>query len=267
MKIESDSVYITKSNFESIIHDLGAKDSASVDYSKLYTKDLSFIFSTKEMRPLFNIMKSYEDVDFLKDMFIKVQPKKDTQSYVFEGGAPAYHYHSDCPRLHSKFQNLKIPPEIKHSGRAYKFRDFCKKNMDLLDNNPEEFYKKMDAVFILKNPPEYLEYANSGLQNIENMDLEQLCREMDNLLEDAKNFMNRNESTYKTIKALGYGTHVVEEAKNPGNPLHTWHNKFKVNLKKFLKAYYRVKLNPELKFDGKLMEQIGFHPCSHCRPK
>jgi len=267
MKIKSDSVYITKSNFESIVHDLGVKDSASFDYSKLYIKDLSFILSTKEMRPLFNIMKSYENVDFLEDMFIKVQPKKDTQSYVFEGGAPAYHYDPGCPRLHSKFRNLEIPPEIKYSGRVNNFRDFCKKNMDLLESNPKEFYKRMDAVFILKNPPEYLEYANSGLQNIDNMDLEQLCREIDKLLEDAKNFMNINEPTYKTIKSLGYGTHAVDEAKIPGNPLYIWHNKFKANLKKFLKAYYRVKLNPELKFSGKLMEQLGFHSCNHCRPK
>ena len=63
---------------------------------------------------------------------------------------------------------------------------------------------------------------------------------------------------------MGYGTHVVNEAKEPGHPLYIWHNEYKNQLKDLLKTYFRVKFNGDLKFEGHLLVQLGFKPCRQC---
>ncbi|SDO42156.1 hypothetical protein SAMN04487951_12623 [Vreelandella arcis] len=37
-----------------------------------------------------------------------------------------------------------------------------------------------------------------------------------------------------------------------------------MGLKNLLEEYFRIKFNPELKFDGNLLEYLGFIPCKSC---
>jgi hypothetical protein len=260
------NAYITRSNFEKIFSNINLEKQNKENYALLYGKDISFIFSTKEMDFLFSVMKSYEDANFLSGKYLKLERKEDTRSFVFEGGVPAYHFDKKCEKLKSNFINLEIPIEIKNSGKTEEFRKFCRANINILENDPGGFFKKLEIIFHLKNPPTQFGYNNSGREDVENMDLNELKEKIDQIIDGAHQFKNKDDYTLNLIKSKGYGTHIVPEAKEKGNPLNTWHVEYKKELKKFLIVYYRVKLNPELVFSGLLLEQIGFVPCNQCKP-
>ncbi|WP_188630997.1 hypothetical protein, partial [Oceanisphaera marina] len=193
-------------------------------------------------------------------------PPQDTKKYVFEGGNPTYHTNKKCERFTSNFINLEIPPEIADKGdeSIKRFRAFCKENMDLLVSDESRFKERLSIHFLLKNPPNKISHNNSGSVEFQNLSLEELESLIDQLLEDADAFRNRDKDTAKLIRNKGYGTDRAKEAKIEGNPLFIWHNKYKTNLKRLLQEYFRVKLNPDLKFEGELLEQLGFKPCHNC---
>jgi hypothetical protein len=257
--------YITRSNFDRILRSLDQKSFENPEYSLLFEKDISFILTTKEMDILYSAMKAYEDLSFISENYRKIS-NIDTGSYAFEGGFPAYHYDPGCERIKSDFVNLEIPVEIKKLSKVEEYRDFCKNNRDLIKNNLPVFYKKLEAKFFLKNPPSRINYDNSGRAEIENMNLEELKDKANEIIESAHEFKNQSEENIKIINNKGYGTHKIPEAKVKGSVLYIWHNKYKQELKKILKQYYRVRLNASLKFEGDLLEQLGFIPCSMCKP-
>ena len=40
--------------------------------------------------------------------------------------------------------------------------------------------------------------------------------------------------------------------------------KSKTNLKYLLIEYYKIKINPDLSIEGKILDNFGFKPCSNC---
>ena len=88
--------------------------------------------------------------------------------------------------------------------------------------------------------------------------------QIEELLTEADLFRNSNQNTFRIIREKGYGAHTALEAKDPSSPLYTWHNTYKVPIKDLLMHYFRVKFNPNLGFDGHLLDQLGFKPCSNC---
>jgi hypothetical protein len=165
------------------------------------------------------------------------------------------------------FTNLTIPIEIQDKGDVAieKYREFVKEYRGLLEESESRFLDKLEVHFLLKNRPKSVKFQNSGTQEFSNCDLSELKMEMDKLIHSAKNFMNSSDEVFKIIKDRGFGTHKVKEAKQSGHPLHSWHT-FKIELKGILRQYYRIRFNPELKFEKSLLEQIGFHACHECKP-
>ena len=43
-----------------------------------------------------------------------------------------------------------------------------------------------------------------------------------------------------------------------------YNNKFKKPLKNLLKNYFRIKNNPDLKMEDRILEELGFVPCGNC---
>ena len=258
-----EAVFITNSNESKIVSKIDLRGSPK-DFDCLYDKSISFMLSIPEL----NLLHIYKELcSHPKEAFsaYKKLHKKDTKRFVWEGGTPAYHFKDDCTRLNSEFTNLSIPVEIQEKGvmEIEKFREFVKKYKELLDENESKFLEKLETRFFLKNPPKSVKFQNSGVHTFENCDLSKLKSQIDSLIETAKNFRDSDEEILKLIKDLGYGTHKVKEAKDPKNPLYEWHN-LKTKLKTLLRQYYRVKFNPELKFEKNLLEQIGFQACKEC---
>ena len=260
----SDAVYITKSNGLKIVSDLGLNGTKE-EFECLYDKSISFILSTPELNLLHIYKKLCSHPKDAFSAFKKVQ-KRDTKQFVWEGGSPAYHYTKNCTRLNSEFTNLTIPIEIQEKGdfEIEKFRIFVKEFKGLLEQNESKFLDKLEVHFLLKNRPKSVKFHNSGVEGFVNYDLSELKEKIDKVIDSSIGFMNSDKETLKLIKSKGFGTHKLKEAKDPDHKLYTWHN-FKIELKELLRQYYRVRFNPELKFEKSILDQIGFHPCKECK--
>jgi hypothetical protein len=254
--------YITMSNWNKVlkrIDVLGELD------KELYFGDLSRILSGRELRFLAKAKKALQNVDFASDVHIRMKTKEDTKTWAFEGGSSSYHSSSSCPRLVANYVNLEIPPEIKHKGDAAiaKFRDFCKQHKAQLEEDEPRFRIRLEANFILRTPPQKIYKDNSGSEEQLNLDLAECETRIDKLLRDAEKFRGI-EGNEKIIKDKGYGTDRCKEALQEGSILYIWHNNYKSTLKSYLITYFRVKFNPDLSFEGKLLASLGFSPCHSC---
>lgn len=261
--IESAEVYITKSNFQNLVFQK-ANDKRS--FEDLYKTDLSTILTVPELALLQVFKDAYEHPEDFLTHYKKRKAPVDTKKWVFEGSRPAYHCNLQCERLNSAYLNLEIPEEIRYKGdeEIRKFRAFTKEHISLLTNDEARFLIKLELRFGLKNPPQSVKKDNSSSNLVENYSLEELEQEIDSLLVDAEKFRHSSESVRKIINDKGYGTNRLKEASVEGHPLNLWHNKYKQPLKSRLQEYFKVKLNKELKFEGKLLDQLGFVSCKSC---
>lgn len=263
--VHADRSFITKNNCLRIVRKLDYSRDAK-DLEDLYKKKLWHILSTPELALLSIFKEACENPDLVFEAYKRIEEKKDTKKWVWEGGAPAYHSTPSCEKLNSDYRNMEIPAEIEHRGDSEisRFREFFSANRVLLETDEPRFIKKLAAYFFLKTVPKFIISNNSGVNNIDNINLEDLEDRIDLLLIDAEEFRNRDESTKLKIERQGYGTHKIREAREPGSVLHIWHNKYKKELKNLLCHYFRIKFNPEFGFNGMLLDNLGFKRCACC---
>jgi len=57
---------------------------------------------------------------------------------------------------------------------------------------------------------------------------------------------------------LPYSDEAIKEL------LYEYHKEIKIQLKRLLVQYFKVRYNPELSFDKRLLEELGFKPCQSC---
>ncbi len=268
---------ITKSNLNSIIsslEEIGQSD--SIDNNAIYKWPVYFLSPVE-------IKKITRQREFLKDPenILKVYKKRvtvDSKQFVFEGMKPSYHTDSDCQNLKSKYNNYEIPAEIKERGddEINKFRIWFKKNQIDLEEKPDLFVMKLKIAFSLDVVPLAVVYDNSGITEIDNLNLNDLEQRMDNILKLAGNFYKDNPDkqtvlrrfqkytflAYKTEPIKNNDTQLTDEQLK--SLLFEYDMKFKKPFKDLLLQYYMVKFNPELKFNGLLLEQLGFKICQNC---
>jgi len=269
--------FITKSNFNSIFYELEfvMKDDTNLNFS-LYKKEFYFL-SKIEQATLANqreVLKSPENI-------IKIYKKLkrvDTFTYVFEGLTPAYHKDKLCPNLGSKFINFQIPLPIREKGESevLRFRSWFKENGHYLETKPDLFIAKLEIAFDVKINPEAIEIENSGIKEIENLNLNQLEERINDYLRAASKFYNDNPDKQQIIRRFQKLTFLYKRKDAiTGNDtnlsdrelksfLKEYDIKFKKPVMDLLLQYYMVQYNPELDFDGKLLEQLGFKPCIQC---
>ncbi|MFA4869220.1 MAG: hypothetical protein WC623_13525 [Pedobacter sp.] len=268
--------YITKSNASRIIRE--------IDFGKIknfegdvYGQRIN-LFSLKDKNILLAISKLYSNPDeFVNSKYEKIE-NIDTLSYVFEGGQPAYHAKLDCPKLISTFRNYEIPQEIKDKGKeeVLRFRKWFNENKSLLEK-PDTYVMRLQAAFGIKRSAEEFEVGNSGVQENENLDLEDLTLKIDTLLAEIQeyynkasdykkyvidNFIKSTSMAYTSYSFKNNSTKYTDEVLKKF--LKQYDKAFKRPLKKLLRNYYRVKFNPNLKFEGAILEQLGFKKCAHC---
>ncbi|MCP9754800.1 hypothetical protein EGI26_06445 [Lacihabitans sp. CCS-44] len=212
----------------------------------------------------------------------------DTFKLVFESEQPpSYHENHSCERLASKFKNFEIPFEIKvraneqggeelEKAQVQKFRNWFKQNLELYQNDPAEFLKKLDIDWNVQRKVSEIDKENSGVKEIENYDLQELEREIDKIISEAGRFFVTNPDKQAIIRRfqkltfLAYSTkEIYSNDTGLSDPelkefLMKYDLSYKKPLKRLLLEYYRVKYNPELSFQGKLLEQLNFRPCSSC---
>ena len=266
--------YITQFNALRMLRSI---ENVGIETGEIYEKPI-YVFNNLEVQQLLRARALFEDVEFLDGKMFNPIVTKDKLLYVFEGSKPRYHSNLECKRLALDFQNFEIPEEIKEKGlqEINRFRLWFKENKELLEK-PDVFDMRLSAAFGLRHKIKHVNYDNSGYTEVENLDLYQVKNSIEDLLNEIDEYY-RNSSdrkkkviykyrkrTYLAYKSepipdndTGYADETIKEF------LKKYDQKFKVPLRKLLINYYRARFNQNLKFEGYLLEQLGFLPCLTC---
>lgn len=287
--------YITKSNSKRILTKLKLSDIGEIA-GEVYKKPIFFLskWETKYLLLMKSLLKEPEKfaIEVYRPVF-----NKDTFNYIYESEQPpSYHSNKECDRLTAKFKNFEVPSEIKARvrERAEKegksnieieklekqqvgiFRAWFKDNFEIFNNDTEAFLKKLDARWNVHRNVSEIERDNSGVEIKENLDLGQLEIEIDKIISEAGRFFNQNTDKQQIIRRfqkLTFLAYKKEEIYNNDTELSDdelkeflleYDSKFKKPIKNLLIDYYRVKYNPDLSFEGKLLERLNFRACSVC---
>jgi hypothetical protein len=267
--------YITVSNSFRILKNINFD---KIDLNGSVYKIPIYFLSYYEINRLLGIKELLKNPsDFISECYIEVE-NIDTLSYVYEGGTSAYHSKANCKILNSNYINFEIPELIKEKGKEeiFRFREWFKKNKYLL-KDPEKFVFRLQMAFGVIMNTNSIDYGNSGISEKENLNLEELEKRIDNIISEAgQYFKNANEEKKEILKKYQKYTYLAYSKKRLKNNdsrfsddtiknfLKQYDNHFKKPIIDLLKEYYRVLYNPELKFDGDLLEQLGFRPCGCC---
>jgi hypothetical protein len=269
--------YITISNSLKILKNLDFE--AIGDFGgDVYVKPIYFFSKYEENNLLFlkQLLKNPEK--FIKEYYVPIVVT-DNFKYVYEGTQPAYHFYSGCDRLISNYKNFEIPEEIRKRSKEeiLRFRKWFKVNEYLLEK-PEIFAARLHLAFNVMVNPKEIDYANSGVEVKENLNLEELEKRINQYLSDAGVFFrSANEEKkeilrkYQKYTFLAYTSKKLKNNTTPfddqtiKNILKQYDIRFKRPVKELLIEYYRIKHNPDLKFEGQLLEQLGFKPCAACQ--
>lgn len=287
--------YITKANSKRILRKINLNDIPDIE-GKVYKKPIYFLskWETKYLLLMQSLLKEPEK--FAIEVYHPVV-NKDTFQYVYESEQPpSYHSNINCERLNSKFKNFEIPFEIKERVRdlAIKegkteqeiielekqqvevFRKWFKDNFELFNSDTEEFLKKLDVRWNIQRNVNEIERDNSGVETIENLDLNELESEIDKIISEAGRFFVNNKDKQHIIRRfqkltfLAYrkGSIEINNTELSDDELKQFLLEYDTNFKKPIKElliqYYRVKYNPDLSFEGQLLERLNFRSCSVC---
>lgn len=263
-------VFITQAKLKSIVSKLyWMPDANRVDVPELQIElEIKKLLSQQEIRLLavYQLMCQEPNEAFMKFQKVNLQMREKSKM-LFVAETSAYHCDSSCSTLNNEYENFELPPEViarNNPQEIARIRAFAKENKALLIENEERFIFKLQANFGLKKGIKKIVLPNSGVAETENYNLPSILDAITKLLAQAEEYRNRDRETSNIIYRLGYATHIRREANDPDHPLYVWHHTYKSQLKALLQTYFRLKFNPELKFEGALLEQLGFKPCSRC---
>jgi hypothetical protein len=287
--------FITKANSKRILRKVNINAIPDI-YDDVYKEPIN-CFSRWEIKNLL-VMKS-----FLKNpekFFIEIYDpiiNSDTFTYIFESEqSPSYHSSINCPRLKSKFRNFVIPFEIRDrvskrllaegknqeeindavKTQIDRFREWFKINIDLFNNEPEGFLTKLDREWNVLRNPEEIERDNSGAESIDNLNLEELELEIGKIMENAGKYFVNNKDKQNIIRRFQKLTFLAYKAEEIDINdtalsdedlkafLKEYDEQFKRPIKELLIQYYRIQYNPDLSFEGDLLEKLNFRCCSAC---
>lgn len=268
--------YLTKSNSLRIIAKIDFRQIGNLE-GEVYKKPIYF-FSNYEINNLLGLRELLKDPEkFIKEYYVPVE-NADSFRYVYEGSKPAYHSKPNCERLNSNYRNFEIPEEIRNRGaeEVQNFRTWFKKNQYLLEKI-DVFVARLQIAFGVIMDPKSIDYKNSGVEVKENLNLEELEIRINKYISDAGKYFNQADNKKKEIirrfqknTYLAYSSKEIE-SNNTGFSddvikkfLKEYDAHFKRPIKDLLLEYYRVLHNPDLKFEGNLLEQLGFRPCGIC---
>lgn len=262
--------FITKSNAKSILFEIDLLKVGNIPTDGIYPGDLSAL-SESERRWLAAGKMFYEDFEFFVKYAYKKKAKPvDTRRYVYEGRMPSYHADRTCGNLLSDYFNFAIPVEIQNQGKdgVDIFRVWFRANEQLLQVDTPRFITRMELEFRLRNPPTVtsLEAPNSGIEEIQNLSLDQIRDDIDTLLEDAEKMRSSGDQSSRIIRLYGNLAHKPFDDEETNRILKEWLS-LKQKIKSMLLEYFKVSFNPDLRFEGMLLDQLGFSQCRSCHLK
>jgi hypothetical protein len=271
-------VYITQSNAARILRkfefDLDVPLSCKIYEISIY------MFNKYEQQYLlkYQVLMQHPEL-FVNGRYQKIQ-REDSYRYIYENYVPAYHYSIKCERLHSDYQNFWIPDEIKEQGKEKieEFRSWFQKNSYLRATEKSDvFNMRMFHAFKIKEVHS-VSHKNSGIAEIENLNLAELKEKLDSLIKEAGRFYYQSAKNKLILKKYQKRTYLLKKEAEPLEDndtefsdedikafLESYNDKFKKPIIHYLQEYYRIKYNPDLAMESSLLDALGFQPCNVCR--
>lgn len=270
-------VHITRANSKQILSKVDFKKS---DFKgNIYKIPIDF-FNRYEEQNLLAFRALMENPNLFYELYCKIDKYYDDKIFVFQNAIPAYHMYKCCPNLHANFFNYYIPNEIKERGDSeiQKYRSWFKEVAYLLESGDdlktEIFLERCRLRFNLNSKPQICNKNNSGIYEIENLDLEKLEDRINSLLCESNEFFEKSSLHSKVLGLYSKNSYLVrnfESFNHMGVGVNAtksivseFDRCYKMPIYYLLKEWYRVKFNPELTFEGHLLDQLGFNPCRHC---
>lgn len=268
--------FITEHNSRRILRSL---DLNKIDITQVIYKQKIYFLNRRECASLL----AYKDLmmhpeETIHEMYVKVE-LKDNERFVFnEQHAPCYHNNQDCEKLRSEYTNWLIPDAIIAKGpiAVERFRSWFKQNIHLLDADPDVFQMRIFMAFGVRVRLEEIKFANSGVVEKTNWDLDTLEDAIDARLREAGRYYYASDKNTVILRQYSRATFLAHSSapladNNTGFSdadvkafLLDYENQFKHPIINMLYDYYRLKFNPELEMEGNLLDMLGFKPCSSC---
>ena len=257
--------YITMANAKAMYDGIDLQKLGNVDTDQVFSADLSKILSANEQRWLVAARMLYEDFAlFIEHAYSKDRRTSDGLRFARKKAPPAYHLDHRCDNLHSDFEEFLIPVEVDSRGDAEveRFRAWFLKHEELLARNPDAFIARAVIEFRLNGPKsmELVIKPNSGVTEVRNVRLDTINAKIGMLLRDAEKLRSEHHGAIRSYE-------LQWRQREPDEPLIGVEAEWvalKKSIKQELRTYFQVRFNPELRFEGRLLEQIGFRPCSVC---
>lgn len=268
--------YLTLSNSKKLVQKIDLNSLEQIA-GEIYEKDIYF-FNKRERANLIGIKQLFEDPEkFLE--YYKPIVTVDTLQYVTPETIPAYHKDDKCDRLHSDFKNYLIPVPIQGKGlqEVQIFRQWFKEKK-CAEMDVKQYIEAVQLRFIYVGEinEKSIELKNSGVSFNENYSMEQLQKRIDSLLDEFNEYFHSNpvvrEILYRYQKwtFLAFRDKPIENNFTGISDTDLKHllkgieEKWKKPVKDFLVEYYRIKFNPDLEFDGQILDKLGMRSCGKC---
>lgn len=283
------SFFITKGNFLQ----LSSKRELSDEDLKMqiYKSNISF-FSKNEIIRLLKVKKTLQDISEGIYEINMADVVEDTFSYVHEyRHHRKYHTDRNCTSLHSDFNDIEIPVEVKYDRngdfnqkRVESFRQWFKRPeiTELYNSDEKVFYDKLQSVFpdVTNIKPQKMK--NHGFKEVSMDSVAVLEHKIEKLLSDSMEFCQRDFKHAKVL--LGENLRVQTywatsdryllnriEYNNTGysdeevrKVLRGYSETIKFPMMSLLIDFYIVSFNKNLEFDRIILEKLNFQLCTKC---
>ncbi|MDG9858157.1 hypothetical protein N5C93_29960 [Pseudomonas nitroreducens] len=260
--------YITKFNSRKIISLRALKEPVPLELGEEIDETCKELFSCSELLWLSCAKLLFSDFQLFIEKTYEKRKTYDTLDFVFESSHPSYHLNKDCKYLNAKFENYRIPQEIKALGKqaVINYREIFKaelnKNPRNIDNSIRQKFKISPFTTI-----DQIHIPNSGITEKQNHSNSQHTQIITQLIIKAQTIYRAKSISGRTIRGNGHLAH-----KNPFCPkkkprahkvIENW-RQLKNQIKHEILEHFQIKFNPELDFNANLLDSLNLKKCSLC---
>jgi hypothetical protein len=265
--------YITQSKLKEITYRYKIPVGSFVE---LYKSKIT-ILDGVEQNKLLQIRCIIEGIDEINlELFEKIAPSR-SKKLVYDS-KPSYHNNCNCKLLMADYENFYIPDEIISRGdmSIEDFKSWFKTNRNVLNKDEGTFEMRWNLKWGFPLSIKALRQKNTGFVLFDNLTSEQLENKIDAILVDAKRYARKypfiipkyGKYAKKSLDKKTFAPYVEGfEIKEVKSILQAYVNEIQDPLMRLLISWYRAKQNPELNFDTKILDQLGFKSCPVCSSK
>jgi hypothetical protein len=270
--------YITIANAMRIVRDCEPGRLSTIA-EELYHKKIE-IFSRQDYARLLGVKSLFRNAErFVKQYYVCCEANCSSNMVYDHVQLPAYHSSARCENLLSDFENFVIPPEVELRGEheVQRYRTYFQALRMRLGDREDLLKMRLSAEFSLAlGTLGKVIYGNSGSLSINNVSVSGLESQIDSHLLYAESFCRSSDMNSMLVRRYGKLAGWLKRQPTirsiPDGMTEAQVRRFCVEydanyrqpLKRMLMTYFKIKYNPDLDFDGDLLEGLGFRHCRKC---